>query len=132
MSDGPLFDVARGALVPSLTYASPAWSGFASAGDKSMLQAVLTKAKRWGLYGGKHPLELAKICETADMELLRNVIKDCDHVLYDLLPPKKMHGYNLRTRLHQHVLPIKKVFADKNFWTECCMLICIDYLCMFS
>ena len=41
----------------------------ASAGDKSMLQAVLTKAKRWGLYGGKHPLELAKICETADTEL---------------------------------------------------------------
>ena len=29
----------------------------------------LTKAKRWGLYGGKHPRELAKICETADMEL---------------------------------------------------------------
>ena len=31
------------------------------------------------------------------------------------LPPKKMHGYNLRTRPHQHVLPIKNVYADKNF-----------------
>ena len=67
MSDGPLFDVARSTLILSLTYASPAWWGFASAGDKSMLQAVLTKAKRWGLYGGKHPLELTKICETADI-----------------------------------------------------------------
>ena len=68
-----------------------------------------------GDYGGKHPLELAKICETADMELFKNVVKDCNHVLYDLLPPKKMHGYNLRTRPHQHVLPIKNVYADKNF-----------------
>ena len=46
-----------------------------------MLQAVLTKAKRWGLYGGKHPLELAKISETADMELFKNFIKNSNHVL---------------------------------------------------
>ena len=70
---------------------------------------------RWGLYGSKHSLELAKICETADMELFKNVIKDCNHVLYDLLLPKKMHGYNLRTRPLQHVLPIKNVYAVKNF-----------------
>ena len=80
MSDGPLFDVARSTLIPSLTYASPAWWGFASAGDKSMLQAVLTKAKRWGLYGDKHPLKLSKICETADIELFKNFINDCNHV----------------------------------------------------
>ena len=59
-----------------------------------MLQAVLNKAKRWGLYDGKHPLELATICETADTELFFNV--------------------NLRTRPHQHVLPIKNVYACKN------------------
>ena len=74
MSVGPLFDVARSTLIPSLTYASPAWWEFASAGDKSMLQAVLTKAKRWGLYGGKHPPELSKICETADIELFKKVL----------------------------------------------------------
>ena len=50
-----------------------------------------------------------------DVLLLKNFIKDCNHVWYDLLLPKKMHGYNLRTRPHQHVLPIKNVFADKNF-----------------
>ena len=93
-----------------------------------MLQAVLNKANRWGLYGGKHPLELelAKICETADTELLKNVIKDSNHVLYDFLPPKKMHGYNLRTRPHQHVLAIKNIYADKNFLDR--MLICTDHL----
>ena len=80
-----------------------------------MLQGVLTKAKRWGLYGGKHPLELAKICETADIELFKKVINECNHVLYDLLLPKKMHGYNLRTRLHQHVLSSKNIYANKNF-----------------
>ena len=49
------------------------------------------------------------------MELLKNVIKNCDHVLYDLLPPKKIHGYNLRTGPHQYVLSIKNFLADKNF-----------------
>ena len=62
-----------------------------------------------------HPLELAKICETVDIEPFKKVINDCNHVLYDLLPSKKMHDYNLRTRPHQHVLPIKNVHADKNF-----------------
>jgi len=65
--------------------------------------------------GGKHPLELATVCDTADMDLFKKVIRDSNHVLYNLLPPKKTHGYNLRTRPHQHVLPIKNVFANKNF-----------------
>ena len=80
-----------------------------------MLQAVLNKAIRWGLYGGKHPLELSQICTTADMDLFKNIIKDSNHVLYNLLPPKKTHNYNLRTRVHQHVLPTKNFFSDKNF-----------------
>ena len=115
MRDGPLFDVARSTLIQSLTYASPAWWGFASIGDKSTLQAVLNKAIRWGLYGGKHPLELAQICTTADMDLFKNIIKDTNHVLYNLLHPKKTHNYNLRTLVHQHVLLTKCFFGQEFF-----------------
>ena len=119
MSDRPLFDVARATLVPFLTYASPAWWDFASALDKSMLQAVLTKAKRWGLYGGKHPLELAKICESADMELLENVIKDCNHVLYDLLPPNRCLVTTLGLDLTSMFYPSKTFIRLRISWTEC-------------
>ena len=66
------------------------------------------------------------------MELLKNVIKDSNHVAYDLLPPRKMHGYNLRTRPCQYVLTSKTFTQTRIFWTEFCMLIFIDYLCMFS
>ena len=62
----------------------------------------------------------------ADMELLKNVIKDSNHVLYDLLPPKKMHGYNLRTRPHQHVLRIKNVYANKNFLDRMLIMLYVD------
>ena len=119
MSDGPLFDVARSTLIPSLTYASPAWWGFASIGDKSMLQAVLNKAIRWGLYGVKNPPELAQICTTADMDLFKNVIKDTNQVLYNLLPPKKTHNYNLRTRFTSTFSPLKMFFRTRIFWIGC-------------
>ena len=110
-----IFDVARGNLIPSLTYASPAWWMFASAGDKSILQAVLNNALRWGLCDGKRPLELAKICRgTNDVKLFKDGIKYSNHVMHEMLPPKKMHGYNLVTRPHQHVLPIKNLYAKKN------------------
>ena len=66
------------------------------------------------------------------MELLKNVLKDPSYVLYDLFPLKKMHVYKLRTRPDRHVLPIKNFLWTRIFWTECCMLICIDYLCMFG
>lgn len=79
------------------------------------ITTLINKAARWGLYGGKHPLELAQISSTADTDLFNKDINDPNHVLHDLLPPKKAHGYNLRKRPHQHMLPIKNIFADKNF-----------------
>ena len=44
-----------------LTYASPAWWGFASADDKLRLQAVLNRAVKWGYYGRNDP-DIVYIC----------------------------------------------------------------------
>ena len=86
-----------------------------------MLQAVLNKAKRWGLYGGKHPLELelAKICDTADIELFKKVINDCNHVLYDLLPPKRCMVTTLGHDLASMFYASKTFMRTRIFWTEC-------------
>ena len=62
----------------------------------------------------------------ADMELLKNVIKDSNHILYDLLPPKNMHGYNLTTRPHQHVLRTKNVYPNKNFLDRMLIMLYVD------
>ena len=61
-----------------------------------------------------HNHELAEICETAVMKPFENVIKDSNRVPYDLYSPEKMHDYNRWTRPHQHVLPIKNLYAKKN------------------
>ena len=51
-----------------------------------------------------------------DMELIKNVIKDFNYVLYNLLPPKMMHGCSVRsTRPHKHVLPIKIRLCGQEF-----------------
>ncbi len=39
--------VCRATLVSRLTYAAPAWYGFANSAEKDKLQAVLNKACRW-------------------------------------------------------------------------------------
>ena len=54
MSLAALTDVCRATLVSKLTYAAPAWCGFASDADVCRLQSVLKKAGRWGVWG-THP-----------------------------------------------------------------------------
>ena len=54
MSLAALTDVCRATLVSKLTYAAPAWCGFASDADVCRLQSVLKKTGRWGVWG-THP-----------------------------------------------------------------------------
>ncbi len=114
-------------LIPSLTYASPAWWGFASKGDKSMLLAVLNKAIRWGLYGDKHPLELENICVTADMELFKTLLKTLIMYCTNCFRQRKCMVTILGLDLTSMFYLSKTFLRTRIFWTECCMLICIDY-----
>ena len=45
-----LSDVCRATLVAKLTYASPAWQGYTTSIEKARLQAVMSKARRCGVY----------------------------------------------------------------------------------
>jgi len=49
LSAGAMFCVCNALLISRLTYALPAWSGFACAADWLRLQSVLNKASRWGI-----------------------------------------------------------------------------------
>ena len=50
------------------------------------------------------------------MEVFKDIIKDANHLLYDLLTLNNyMRDYNLRTRPHQHVYPIKTFMWTRIF-----------------
>ena len=55
LSADSLSDVCRATLVSKLTYASPAWRGFTTAFERTRLQAVISKACRWGVYSPEAP-----------------------------------------------------------------------------
>ena len=60
-----LYNVCRATLVSRMTYAAPAWFGFTKAANRVDLQAVLTKATRWGLNIKPAP-QLEDIVKAAD------------------------------------------------------------------
>ena len=50
LPDAQLINVCRATLIARILYASPAWYGFSSAADRTRLQAIVTKAARWGVW----------------------------------------------------------------------------------
>ena len=60
-------------VLSRLTYASPAWWGFASQSNRLKLQAVLDKAVRWGYYQRDAP-SFAEICAGRDESLFKSVL----------------------------------------------------------
>ena len=87
LSEAALFCVCKALLVSRLTYALPAWSGFASATDRQCLQSVLNKASRWGLAGNRQLSSVAELSSQADRVLFQSVISNSSHVLHHFLPP---------------------------------------------
>ena len=114
MSLAALTDVCRATLVSKLTYAAPAWCGFASDADVCRLQSVLKKAGRWGVWGDSS-LQLLDIFEDSDSSLFNSVLNNSLHVLHPLLPPKKDSGYQLRERPHDRILSQQTCLSQRNF-----------------
>ena len=69
-----------------MTYAAPAWYGFTKAADRSSLQAVLTKATRWGLNLKPAP-QIVDLVNSADQKLFSKILSFSSHVLHSLLSP---------------------------------------------
>jgi hypothetical protein len=110
-----LYNVCQATLVSRMTYAAPAWYGFTKAADRTNLQAVLTKATRWGLNMKPAP-QLDDLVKSADHKLFRNILSFTSHVLHSLLPPVKQTAHNLRRRTHGRILPVKTTSTERNFF----------------
>jgi hypothetical protein len=105
--------IAGALLTQIMTYASPAWWGFSSAEDKVRLQALLNKAKKWGLCTVAPTLAL--LAERADDKLFRAASSNPLHLLHQLLPPLRNTRYALRARAHPFIIPPTSNMLSKTF-----------------
>lgn len=111
-----LSNVTVSTMVSALTYASPAWYGFASAEDLSRLQAPIKRATKWGLLNLPSSTSFASICIKADISLFSNILASGGHVLHSMLPPRTTYPYRLRPRRHDFTLPPTTNLLQKNFF----------------
>ena len=106
MSTLSVQSVCRATVQARLTYASPAWWGFATVTDRQKLQSVANRATRWGYYDKLSPT-VEQICTKRDTDLFSVVLSNKHHVLHSLLPPPNTHEHNLKSRAHNRCLPRK-------------------------
>jgi len=85
LPDDALHEVFQAVVINKLTHASPAWWGFASAGDRNRLEAFLQKSAKLG-YRAKRSTTFASICDDADCKLFTRITGNTQHLLYPLLP----------------------------------------------
>ena len=105
-------------VVSRISYAMPAWWGFASAADRDRLDAFIRRSIRLG-YRDASTMPVSAIGERADDKLFSSVTSNNRHLLYPLLPPKRSHQYSLRQRPHQYQIPTRTTaLSDNNFMTR--------------
>ena len=110
-----LWQVCEATTVSYLTYASPAWWGYADANSRQRLQSVLNKLKKHGFLPHEFPSH-EELCEQMCRGLFNQVLNNKFHVLHQLLPPEREMPYSLRPRAHNRTIPIAHNSAfKKNF-----------------
>ena len=93
-------------ILSKITYCSPAWRGFASAADLTMLEGFVRRCKRQN-FCSKSQTSLEPLLDSRDSQLFKAVTSS-NHVLHPLLPPPPTHQYTLRQRTHYYTLPPKR------------------------
>ena len=110
-----LLSVFEAIVLTRILYASPAWSGYASANNIESLQRVLIKSKRWRIVEKDYQLvDLFQDCDRA----LFSAAQSSKHSLNHLLQVKQHHSHkmSLRSRGHNFELPLLKYeLARKSF-----------------
>ena len=106
----------RSLVISRITYASPAWRGFANAADLNKLNSLLRRGYKWGLTTSL--LDLECLLNKADSVLFNSLLSNSHHVLYPLLPQQRQLPYSLRPRAHNFVLPRKNNYSSFNFLTR--------------
>jgi len=90
-------------VVAKLTYAASAWWDFTSADDRRRIEAVLRRGLRAGFYQSYWPT-VAQLIQNNDDTFFHRVLSCSIHVLHCLLPDKRSHVYQLRSRPHDCIL----------------------------
>ena len=114
-ANSALSAVFQATVVNKLSYAAPAWWGYASAADRGRLEAFLRRSASFGYRDASAP-SLAYICAQADEKLFNNILRNDKHLLRPLLPPERNQQYSLRHRRHNLQLPVRtSALNDNNF-----------------
>jgi len=116
MSASAILTVFQAIIVAKLSYASPAWWGFASMADRNQLESFLRRSVHLGFRELTNET-LSDICDRADDKLFDNIIIRGDrHLLYQLFPPERGQHYSFRKRSHNFQLPTRtSALCDCNF-----------------
>jgi len=105
MNDTALQTIYKAVVVAKLTYAASAWWGFTSADDRRRMEAVLRHGLRAGFYQSEWPTVAQLIdLQNNDDTFFHRVLSCSNHVLHCLLPDKRSHVYQLRSRPHDCIL----------------------------
>ena len=93
MPTSSLHDVFRATIVAKILYGSPAWSGLCSAADRSRLNALLRRCKRYNYCSNDFPA-IEDLFFDADDTLFKRFVYYPAHVLHPILPAKSEQPYN--------------------------------------
>ena len=97
--------VFKSVAVAKLVYAASAWYGFCTAADRDRLEAVIRRAKRFGFCCMEQP-SVREMVDDADDSMFSQ-LKYSNHVLHQLIPPRRNTCYHLRPRRHDCLLTQK-------------------------
>ena len=104
LSGQSLWDITQATLVARMLYASQSWWGFLDQAARNRLCSALRRVPRLGLCSPGLP-GFEELCAQADTNLFKQIMANPSHFLHQLLPPVKITGHNLRSRMHDRVLP---------------------------
>ena len=88
-----------------LVYAASAWYGFCAAADRDRLEAVIRRGKRFGFCCMDQP-SVREMLDDADNFMFSQLINS-NHVLHQLILPRRNTCYDLRPRHHDRLLTQK-------------------------
>jgi hypothetical protein len=114
LTSDAIYKVASACTISKLLYASPAWWGFTNAAERDRVESFVRKLIRLD-YLPRSFASARSIADKTDDNLFKQIVFNNSHVLHKLLPEVNKYQYNLRTRLHNYVLPVKD---SKNYVTR--------------
>ena len=114
-----LATIFQATVVSRVLYALPAWFGQLTQLDTGRINGLFRKAHRWQLSG--HVYTVEQLAGMADAGLLKTIISNPNHSLYQILPPLRPNQYSLCKRGHPFQLPIINTTLLKSIFINRCL-----------